>query len=183
MTNHKLPQNWEEKDIREVIPESLIPNVSDFCKEILKESKKPGFDSDTIAHKAKKLLEPHKTEFEEVGTDTGFFAYWLQNAWNLGQYAQMIEVLKKKLVKTLSLDEVLPPEGVSTLQIFVENCNRRTLIVEDGKTYATLMLERVLEPYRNYIISGKEQHGITDLNLLALALCKAANIPATEYPS
>lgn len=182
MSEHKLPQGWENKDIREVIPEEQVPLVSTFCKEVLRDSKKPGFNPDDIPRKAKQLLMPHKAAFDAVGTDVGFFAYWLQNAWNLRQFEAIVETLKHKMKKPVTLDKVLPPEGISVLNNFVNNCRQGTLIIEPGKSYVTLMFERVVEPYSDYILN-KSNSGITDLHYLALVLCNAANIPAGECPS
>ncbi len=182
MADHKLPENWQNKDIREVIPECAVSSVSGFCSEVIRNSRKPGFDPNDIPNKAKALLLPHKQAFESIGTDVGFFAYWLQNAWNLGQFEAIITTLKKKFKKSIKIDDILPPEGISAAQNFVESCQKKTLVIEPGKTYLTLMFERVVEPYKDYIQKGFDRHGVNNLHYLALFLCNATKIPAHEYP-
>lgn len=177
-----VPEGWENKDIREVVPEQVIPVVLRFCQNIIREAKVPGFDSSKIAQRAKALLEPHLLAFNEVGIHVGFFSYWLENAWNQGQYEKMVEVLKVPLPKAATIEEVLPPEGIEALRQFLDNCKHGTLIIEPGKMYVTLLRERVLEPYRHYILNVSTA-GITDLHYLAVTLCVAANIPPQEVPS
>jgi hypothetical protein len=182
MNDAALPKGWVNKDIRDVIPEQAIPIVLRFCQNVLREAKVAGFNGDNIAQRAKALLEPHSLVFNAVGTDVGYFSYWLLNAWNQGQFEQIVATLQQPKPKALSLDEVLPPEGIETLREFLDNCKRGTLIIEPRKAYVTLLRERVLDPYKDYILN-KSGSGITDLDYLALTICMAANIPPQEVPS
>lgn len=178
----KVPEGWTNKDIREVIPEQAIPVVLRFCQNIIREAKVPGFDPSKIASRAKVLLEPHSLVFNAIGTDVGFFSYWLENAWNQGQYEKIVEALKVPLPKQPTIEDILPPEGITALREFLDNAKRGTLIIEPGKMYVTLLRERVLEPYRDYILNTSKA-GVTDLDYLALTICMAANIPPGEVPS
>lgn len=92
----KKQNGWQEKDIRDVIPEKVIPLVSTFCRQTIRDSGKSNFDADSIVSKAKVLLSPHAQAFNAIGTDVGFFSYWLQNAWNQGKFEVIIKVLDGK---------------------------------------------------------------------------------------
>jgi len=72
--------------------------------------------------------------------------------------------------RTITLGEALSPDCIKKLERFLEQVRNKTLIIEEGKTLAQVLRERVLEPHR------AELEGTWDLHYLAYAICHVCKL-------
>lgn len=178
-----VPEGWTSNDIRVVLGEKLIPVVRQFCRDILRDAKKPGFDSNNVAARAKALFTGHADKFEGLEVIPDYLAYFLQHLHNQGKFEELADSLGKPLPKPITLADVLSTDAMTRLQNFVENARSGTLIIEPSKNYLTLVFERVIEPDAAHVKAGEAKHGFTDLHQLAVVVCNVAGIPGYEYPN
>jgi len=164
------PPGWTAKDPRDLVPPEAMNTVVTFCEHILKER-----HPKHIARRGKEAFDAHKTAFANRGVDIGFFAYWLENAYNTGQLPAFVQCLKQpKPPPQKRLSDILPPACIEKLKAFVQDVRGKCLIIEPGKAVVTMLRERVLDPHRDEII--KPGTGAYDLDYLSIVLCTQLGI-------